>query len=73
MYINILPQLSDAVRRKGPEEWRINSWFLLHDNAPTHRLVLVKDFLANKNVITLGVLYTPLATHQLIFYLFLGL
>jgi hypothetical protein len=42
-----------AVRRKLPEKWRTNSWFLLHDNAPTHRPVLVKDFLAKKNMTTL--------------------
>ena len=29
------------------------SWFLLHDNAPAHRSVFVKDFLANTNVTTL--------------------
>jgi len=28
-------------------------WFLLHDNAPAHRSVLVKDFLAKNNVTTL--------------------
>jgi transposase len=28
-------------------------WFLLHDNVPAHRLVLVKDFLAKINVTTL--------------------
>jgi hypothetical protein len=28
--------------------------FLFHDNAPAHRSVLVKDFLAKKNVATLG-------------------
>jgi len=27
-----------------------NFWFLLDDNAPAHRSVLVKDFLANNNV-----------------------
>jgi len=43
----------DAVRRKSPEKWTTNSWFLLHDNAPAHRSVLVKDFLANNYVTTL--------------------
>jgi len=28
-------------------------WFLLHDNTPAHRPVLVKDFLAKNNVTTL--------------------
>ena len=46
----ILRRLRDAVRTKGLEKWRTNSWFLLHDNAPAHRSVSVKDFLSKKNV-----------------------
>jgi transposase len=58
--IYILLRLSNAVRRKRPEKWRINSWFLLHDNAPAHRSVLVTDFLAKNNVTTLEhPLYSP--------------
>jgi len=45
--------LRDVVRRKGPEKWRTNSWFILHDNAPAHRSVLVKDFLSKNEVSTL--------------------
>jgi hypothetical protein len=37
MYINMLRRLEDAVRKKRPEKWRTNSWFLLYDNAPAHR------------------------------------
>jgi len=48
MYIDIR-RLWDAVRRKRPEIQRTDSWFLLHDNAPTHRSVLAKDFIANNN------------------------
>ena len=50
MYIDILPRLTDAARRKRPEKWRTSSYLLLHDNAPVHRSVLVKDFLATNNV-----------------------
>ena len=53
MYTDILRRLTDAIRRKRPEKWRTNSWFLLHDNAPAHRTVSVKDFLAKNNVTTL--------------------
>jgi histone-lysine N-methyltransferase SETMAR len=52
MYTDILHCLRDADRRKCLEKWRINSWFLLHDNAPAHQSVLVEDFLS-KNVTTL--------------------
>jgi hypothetical protein len=48
-YIGILRRLRDAVRRKRPEKWRFNSWFLLHNNVPAHRLILVREFLATLN------------------------
>jgi len=47
MYSDIHRRLRDAVRRKPPEKLRTNSWFLLHDDAPARRLVLINDFLAN--------------------------
>jgi hypothetical protein len=53
MHITILRRLGYAVRRKRPEGWRTNSWFALHDNAPAHRPVLVKDFLEKNNMTTL--------------------
>jgi hypothetical protein len=53
MYIDTLRCLRKAIRRKSPEKWRTNSWFLLHDNAPAHRSILEKDFLAKNNVTTL--------------------
>jgi hypothetical protein len=60
MYIDILHRLGGAVRRKGNAKWRTDSWFLLHDNPPAHRAVLVKDFLAKNNVTTLQLLHTLL-------------
>ena len=53
MYFDIIRLLRVAVGRKRRETWRINSWFLFHDNAPTHRSVLVKEFLAKNSVTTL--------------------
>ena len=67
MHINILRRLRNAVRRKRPEKRRTNSWFLLHDNAPAHRSILVEDFLAKNNVTTLEHLCTLLTWLQLIF------
>jgi len=70
MYTDIIYRLIDAVRRKHPEKWRTNSWFLLHDNALAHQSVLVKDFLPNNNVTTLS---HPPYSHHLApadFYLF---
>ena len=53
MCIDILRRFRGAVKRKRPENWRTKSWFLLHDNAPTHRSTLAKDFLAKNNVTAL--------------------
>ena len=60
MYIHVLRRICDAVGRKRPEEWRTNSWFLRPDNAPAHRPVLVKDFLAKNKVTTQK--YPPYST-----------
>ena len=72
-YIHILRRFRDAFRRKRPQKWRTDSWFLLHDNAPAHRSVLVKDFLTKNSVITLQHLtYSPdIAPAD--FYLFPGI
>ncbi|KAJ4443895.1 hypothetical protein ANN_05682 [Periplaneta americana] len=46
LYVEILRRLREAVRRKRPEKWVENNWFLMHDNAPAHRAIIVKNFLA---------------------------
>ncbi|KAJ4448751.1 hypothetical protein ANN_00142 [Periplaneta americana] len=48
-----LRRLWDAVRRKRPEKWVENNWFLMHDNAPAHRAIIVKNFLARHNITAL--------------------
>jgi hypothetical protein len=53
MYADILRHLRVAVRRKRPEKWRTNSWFVLHGNAPAHRSDVVNDLLAKNSVTTL--------------------
>jgi histone-lysine N-methyltransferase SETMAR len=53
MYIKILHHLRDVVRRKCPKKWESQSCCLLHNNAPAHQSVLVKDFLAKNNMTTL--------------------
>ena len=50
--IDILRRLGDAVRLKHPEKRRTNGLFLPHNNAPAHRSVLAKDFLA-KSIVTI--------------------
>ncbi|GBN93722.1 hypothetical protein AVEN_166952-1 [Araneus ventricosus] len=51
--LEILKRLQDAIRRKRPENWATNDWFLLPDNAPTHRALIVKKYLARHSVTTL--------------------
>lgn len=53
LYVEILRRLRDAVRRKRPEKWVENNWFLMHDNAPAHRAIIVKNFLARHNITAL--------------------
>jgi hypothetical protein len=43
-YMEILKQFHEAVCRKRPEDW-----ILYHDNAPAHKVLSVKHFLAKKN------------------------
>jgi histone-lysine N-methyltransferase SETMAR len=52
-YLEVLKRLRENVRRKKPQLWRNNSWFLHHDNAPAHVSLLIRDFLANTNTIVL--------------------
>jgi len=44
MCIEVLRRLDNAVKRKRPEKLTTNIWFVLYDNAPAHRSVLVNDF-----------------------------
>jgi histone-lysine N-methyltransferase SETMAR len=53
LYIDTFSHLRDAVRRKCPENWRTNSWFLLHNTAPAQWSFLVNHFLAKNSVRTL--------------------
>jgi hypothetical protein len=51
VYTDILLCLRNKVRKKIPEKCRFKScFFLLHHNAPAHRSILIKDFLARNNV-----------------------
>jgi hypothetical protein len=47
-YLEVLKRLSENVRRKRPQMWRNNSWYLHHDNVPANASLLIWD-LANTN------------------------
>ena len=43
-----MPRLREAVRQKGTELWKNQSWILHHDNASAHKSMFVGDFSAKK-------------------------
>jgi len=47
-YLEVMQRLHEAVRKKRPVTWQENRWMLQHDNAPSHSLFLVRDFLAKR-------------------------
>jgi transposase len=48
-YCKVLKRLREGIRRKRPDKWKNNNWFLHHDNAPAHTS-LVRQFLTSKNI-----------------------
>ena len=52
-YLEVLKRLHEKVRRKRPELFANNSWFLHHDNAPTHTALSVREFLGTKQITVL--------------------
>jgi hypothetical protein len=48
-YMKFLQRLYDAFRRKLRDKWQ-GQWFLHHDNAPSHTLFVVRQFLAEENI-----------------------
>jgi hypothetical protein len=40
-YCEILKWLREGIQCKRPDRWKKNSWFLHHDNAPTHTSLIV--------------------------------
>ena len=48
--IEMLRRLRGAVKEIAPKCGGTTFNFFLHDNAPTHQSILVKDFLSKKNV-----------------------
>jgi hypothetical protein len=49
----VLKCLRKNVRRKRPQLWSSNSWFLHHDNALAHASLLIHDVLTNTNTTVL--------------------
>jgi histone-lysine N-methyltransferase SETMAR len=52
-YCEVLRHLRENIRRKRSDLWRAKNWILHDDNAPCHRALLVCEFLANHNTLSL--------------------
>ena len=50
IYQAVLNRLLQRIRRVRPELHRTGKWMLLHDNAPVHSAIRVRQFLAQKMV-----------------------
>lgn len=49
-YLGVLRRLRENVRRKRPELWRNQDWFVHHDNAPAHTAISIRQFLAKNQM-----------------------
>ena len=52
-YQAVLNRLLERIRRVRPELHKTGKWLLLHDNAPAHTAIRVRQFLAQKKVTVL--------------------
>jgi hypothetical protein len=48
-YMSVLKRLREAMCIERPELWP-NNWILHHDNAPAHKALSVKQFVAQKSI-----------------------
>jgi hypothetical protein len=51
--LEVLEKLREKVRWKQPELFANNSWILHHNNATTHTVLSVREFLATKQITVL--------------------
>jgi hypothetical protein len=52
-----LNQLREGIRHKCPDKWKNNTWFLHHDNAPTHTSI-IWQFLTSNNITVIPLPFT---------------
>lgn len=48
-YMGVMNRLLKRIARVRPDMHANKSWFLLHDNAPSHNAAVIRQFLAKKN------------------------
>jgi hypothetical protein len=52
-YVEVLKHLHEHVWRVRPELWAEKNWVLYHDNAPSNSALIVRDFFAKNDMITM--------------------
>lgn len=53
-YKDVLDRLLKRMRRVRPELLDSGNWWLLHDNAPAHKSIIVQEFLAKREVVCIN-------------------
>jgi histone-lysine N-methyltransferase SETMAR len=53
-YVDVIERLLKGISRVKPQFRAEGSWFLLHDNAPSHSALVVKTFLAKHDVVEIS-------------------
>lgn len=48
-YLSVMRRLREAIRKKRADLWADNSWFLHHDNAPSHTALVLRDHFAKNS------------------------
>ncbi|XP_054707333.1 mediator of RNA polymerase II transcription subunit 13-like [Uloborus diversus] len=52
-YLSVLKRLWARIHRVRPEYQNQGTWSFLHDNAPAHKILMVRNFLAQKSIVVL--------------------
>lgn len=58
-YKDVLIRLREKIRKKRPEKWRNETWFLYHDNAPSIQRCRFVSFWLKKNTCSSHPPYSP--------------
>ncbi|XP_037938203.1 protein GVQW3-like [Teleopsis dalmanni] len=48
-YLDVMRRLRENIRQKRQDLWEANSWILHHDNTPSHKAIVVQEFLAENS------------------------
>ena len=48
-YFSVMKRLRQRIRQKKADLWKDHLWILHHDNAPSHKAIIVNEFLAKNS------------------------